>query len=54
MAGLVAVGQTEVLRICHLDRGYAKLVEKMQALGANIGRYPSGQEVQLTYFACSI
>lgn len=47
LAGLVAEGQTEVLRIYHLDRGYANLVEKLQAVGAKIGRFPDYQEVQL-------
>ena len=47
LAGLVAQGQTEVLRIYHLDRGYANLVEKLQSVGAKIGRFPDYQEVKL-------
>ena len=43
--GLIAEGQTEVLRVYHLDRGYAKLVEKMQSLGATIGRFTSSETV---------
>jgi UDP-N-acetylglucosamine 1-carboxyvinyltransferase len=38
IAGLAAQGTTEVLRVYHLDRGYAKLVEKLSALGARIRR----------------
>jgi len=38
LAGLVAEGATEVSRIYHLDRGYERLEEKLQALGANIKR----------------
>jgi len=38
MAGMVADGQTEVLRIYHLDRGYETLEEKLNAVGANIQR----------------
>lgn len=38
MAGLVAEGTTEVLRIYHLDRGYEKLEEKLSSLGAAIHR----------------
>jgi UDP-N-acetylglucosamine 1-carboxyvinyltransferase len=45
MAGLVAKGQTEVLRIYHLDRGYERLVEKMQALGGSIIRVPSHEQI---------
>ena len=47
LAGLIAEGQTEVLRVYHLDRGYAKLVEKMQSLGATIGRFASSETVEL-------
>jgi UDP-N-acetylglucosamine 1-carboxyvinyltransferase len=34
LAGLAAGGQTEVLRLYHLDRGYGRLVEKLAGLGA--------------------
>jgi UDP-N-acetylglucosamine 1-carboxyvinyltransferase len=47
MAGLAAKGQTEVLRVYHLDRGYAKLVSKLQGVGANLGRFPDYQQVEL-------
>jgi UDP-N-acetylglucosamine 1-carboxyvinyltransferase len=38
IAGLAAEGATEILRVYHLDRGYAHLVEKLAALGARIRR----------------
>jgi UDP-N-acetylglucosamine 1-carboxyvinyltransferase len=38
IAGLAAAGATEILRVYHLDRGYARLVEKLSALGARIRR----------------
>jgi UDP-N-acetylglucosamine 1-carboxyvinyltransferase len=38
IAGLAAAGSTEILRVYHLDRGYARLVEKLSALGARIRR----------------
>lgn len=38
IAGLAAVGRTEVRRIYHLERGYEKLVEKLTALGAKVWR----------------
>jgi UDP-N-acetylglucosamine 1-carboxyvinyltransferase len=38
VAGLAAEGTTEVLRVYHLDRGYAHLVEKLANLGARIRR----------------
>lgn len=38
LAGLVAKGETVVERIYHLDRGYAHLEQKFNALGANIKR----------------
>ncbi len=38
LAGLVAEGSTEVLRIYHLDRGYQRIEEKLQMLGADIQR----------------
>jgi UDP-N-acetylglucosamine 1-carboxyvinyltransferase len=38
IAGLAAQGVTDILRVYHLDRGYARLVEKLSALGARISR----------------
>ncbi len=38
IAGLVARGKTEVLRVYHLDRGYEKLEDKLAKLGAKITR----------------
>jgi UDP-N-acetylglucosamine 1-carboxyvinyltransferase len=38
LAGLVADGTTDVLRVYHLDRGYERLDKKLRALGANIRR----------------
>jgi UDP-N-acetylglucosamine 1-carboxyvinyltransferase len=38
LAGLVATGTTEILRIYHIDRGYECIEEKLQQLGAQIKR----------------
>jgi UDP-N-acetylglucosamine 1-carboxyvinyltransferase len=38
LAGLAAEGETEVNRVYHLDRGYERLEEKLQAVGADIER----------------
>src|SRR5699024_2621619 len=38
LAGMAAKGQTDVLRIYHLDRGYEDLEQKLTAAGANIKR----------------
>ena len=38
LAGLVAEGTTEVLRVYHIDRGYESVEKKLQALGADILR----------------
>ncbi len=38
IAGLAASGLTEISRIYHLERGYENMVEKLQALGADICR----------------
>lgn len=43
LAGLVAEGTTEVLRVYHLDRGYEAIECKLQALGADIRR-EAGEE----------
>jgi UDP-N-acetylglucosamine 1-carboxyvinyltransferase len=38
LAGLIAEGTTEILRIYHLDRGYDRLDAKLRALGADVRR----------------
>jgi UDP-N-acetylglucosamine 1-carboxyvinyltransferase len=38
LAGLIAEGTTEVLRVYHIDRGYESIEKKLQALGADIKR----------------
>jgi UDP-N-acetylglucosamine 1-carboxyvinyltransferase len=38
IAGLVAEGETRVLRVYHIDRGYERIERKLAALGANIQR----------------
>jgi UDP-N-acetylglucosamine 1-carboxyvinyltransferase len=38
LAGLIAEGTTEILRIYHLDRGYDRLDKKLRALGADVRR----------------
>jgi len=38
LAGLVAEGETVIDRIYHLDRGYEKLEEKLNQLGAKVRR----------------
>ena len=42
IAGLVADGETQVSRVYHLDRGYERLEEKLQAVGADIERVGDG------------
>ena len=38
IAALAADGQSEIRRIYHLDRGYERLEEKLQLVGADIER----------------
>jgi UDP-N-acetylglucosamine 1-carboxyvinyltransferase len=38
LAGLAAEGETTVSRVYHLDRGYERLEEKIQALGGHVQR----------------
>ncbi|MBO7681705.1 MAG: UDP-N-acetylglucosamine 1-carboxyvinyltransferase [Clostridia bacterium] len=40
IAGLAAVGHTEVENVIYIDRGYENVVEKFSALGADISREP--------------
>ena len=42
LAGLIAEGKTEILRIYHLDRGYDRLDKKLRALGADVRRAKGG------------
>ena len=41
LAGLCAEGDTIVDRIYHIDRGYERIEEKLNYLGANITRLPN-------------
>jgi UDP-N-acetylglucosamine 1-carboxyvinyltransferase len=41
LAALVAEGETLIERVYHIDRGYEGIVEKLQALGADIERLHS-------------
>ncbi len=43
LAGLVAEGTTEVLRVYHIDRGYESIEQKLHLLGAEINRV-AGEE----------
>jgi len=49
LAGLVAEGTTEISRVYHIDRGYEKIEEKLNALGAKIERveeqYPVPKDI---------
>ncbi|HBM73224.1 MAG TPA: UDP-N-acetylglucosamine 1-carboxyvinyltransferase, partial [Erythrobacter sp.] len=38
IAGLAAEGATTVRRLYHLDRGYERLEEKLQLVGADVER----------------
>ncbi len=42
LAGLAAKGETQVHRVYHLDRGYERLEEKLQAVGADVERSSDG------------
>lgn len=43
LAGLAAEGVTEVLRVYHLDRGYQRIEEKLNSLGAEIQRVQNSE-----------
>ena len=40
LAGLAAAGETVIERVYHLDRGYEKMEEKLNRLGASVERVP--------------
>jgi UDP-N-acetylglucosamine 1-carboxyvinyltransferase len=49
LAGLVASGETVIERVYHIDRGYEGIVEKLQAVGADIERvHGSSSQVPLS------
>ena len=41
-AGLVARGATDVRRVYHIDRGYERIENKLQGIGADIERITEG------------
>jgi UDP-N-acetylglucosamine 1-carboxyvinyltransferase len=47
LAGLVAQGKTEIRRVYHIDRGYEKIDEKLQKLGAKIERLSENEGVSI-------
>jgi UDP-N-acetylglucosamine 1-carboxyvinyltransferase len=38
LAAMSAEGQTEILRVYHIDRGYQRIEERLNGLGARIER----------------
>ena len=38
IGGMMADGETKILRVYHIDRGYERIEEKLQGLGADIER----------------
>ena len=44
LAGLAAEGETRISRIYHLERGYERIEDKLQGLGASVRREGSGYE----------
>ena len=42
LAGLVARGATDVRRVYHIDRGYERIENKLQGIGADIERITEG------------
>jgi UDP-N-acetylglucosamine 1-carboxyvinyltransferase len=42
LAGLVANGHTDVRRVYHIDRGYERIEQKLQRIGADIERISEG------------
>ena len=46
LAGLVAEGKTEVHRVYHIDRGYERIEERLQNLGAVIERVDDKESVE--------
>lgn len=42
IAGLIAEGKTEIRGVSHIDRGYERLVDKLNGLGARLVRHKDG------------
>lgn len=42
LAGLITRGQTDVRRVYHIDRGYERIEQKLQQIGADIERSSEG------------
>ena len=38
VAGLAATGRTQISDVRYIERGYEKIIDKLTALGADIGR----------------
>jgi len=47
LAGLMAEGTTEVHRVYHIDRGYERIEERLQGLGAVIQRVDEKETVEV-------
>jgi len=47
LAGLAAHGTTEMLRLYHLDRGYERLLGKLEQIGAKIRRVSEDTPIQV-------
>jgi UDP-N-acetylglucosamine 1-carboxyvinyltransferase len=45
IAALAATGESEVFRVYHIDRGYEKIEQKLQQLGADISRESAGDVI---------
>ena len=41
LAGLAAEGETQINRVYHLERGYERIEDKLQSLGAIVRREPA-------------
>ncbi len=41
LAALAAEGETQITRVYHLERGYERLEDKLQGLGASVHREPA-------------
>ena len=49
IAGLMAEGETEVREIQHVERGYSHIIQKLQALGADIRKVTLVEEANIQH-----